>query len=182
MVTTRKASLGFVAFLAFNVLAACSDSQRHDLTAPLAPPLASLSNRAATTTTTNEFIRPFGFDTMGECPGMEIIRFSGTLHAVAHTTITSTGGIHSFVHFGPVGGVTGVGLTSGAQYAVPGMAHGNVNVNGTGAAATETFVNNFQMIGQGLLPNRNFHLTFHITVNANGEVTVVFEKAREKCQ
>lgn len=180
MVTTRKASLGFVAFLAFNALAACSDSPRHDLTAPLAPPFASVSNRAATTTTTNEFISPFGFDTMGEC-GLEIVSFSGILHAVAHTTITSTGGIHSFVHFGPVGGVTGVGLSSGVKYALPGMAHGNVNVNGAGAAATETFINNFQIIGQGRLPNRNFEVTFHITVNANGEVTVAFDRVREKC-
>ena len=180
MITKRDGTLGMIAFLTLNALAACSDAPRNELTAPLAPPLASASNKGATTTTTNEFISPFGFDTMGEC-GLEIVSFSGILHAVAHTTITSTGGIHSFVHFGPVGGVTGVGLSSGAKYELPGMAHGNVNVNGAGAAATETFINNFQIIGQGKLPNRNFQVTFHITVNANGEVTVAFDRVREKC-
>lgn len=181
MLTTRKASLGFIAFLAFNALAACSDSQRRDLTAPLAPPLASVSNRGATTTTTNEFITPFGFDTEGEC-GMEIVRFSGRLHALSHTTITSTGSIHSSFHFGPVGGVSAVGLTSGGHYVVPGMLRDTYNLNGTEWPLTETFVNNFQIIGAGRLPNRNFHETFHITVNANGETTVVFNKAREACR
>jgi hypothetical protein len=181
MVTNRTTSLGLAAVLSLTALGSCSDAPRDDLTAPLAPPLASVSNRGATTTTTNEFITPFGFDTQGEC-GLEIVSFSGILHAVAHTTITSTGGIHSFVHFGPVGGVRAVGLTSGALYVVPGMLHDNVNVNGTGAAATETFVNNFQIIGQGGLPNRNFQVTFHITVNANGEITVVFDRVREKCR
>jgi hypothetical protein len=178
MITHRHGMVGFCMPLALIALTACSDSPRHDLTAPL----GSVSSRAATTTTTNEFITPFEFDTEGECPGMETVRFSGTLHAVAHTTITSTGGIHSFVQFGPVGGVLGFGLTSGGQYAVPGMLHDTYNVNGTGASATETFVNNFQMLGQGNLPDRNFHETFHITVNANGEVTVVFDNATEVCR
>jgi hypothetical protein len=180
MVTTRKASLGFVAFLALNVLAACRDSPRHDLTAPLVAPLASVSSRGATTTTTNEFIVPFGFDTQGECG--EIVRFSGTLHAVTHTTITSTGSIHSFVHFGPVRGVRAVGLTSGGQYVVPGMLHDNFNLNGTAWPLTETFVNNFEIIGAGPLPNFNLHLNFHITVNANGETTVLFENLHAECR
>lgn len=181
MLTIQKASLGFVALLAFNALPACSESPARDLTAPLAPPLASVSSRGATTTTTNEFITPFGFDTEGEC-GMEIVRFSGTLHALSHTTITSTGSIHSFFKFGPVGGVNAVGLTSGAHYVVPGMLRDTYNLNGTEWPLTETFVNNFQIIGQGRLPNMNFHETFHITVNANGETTVVFDKARRDCR
>lgn len=177
---TNRTSLGVFAVLAFTALSACSDAPRHDLTAPLAPPLASVSNRGATTTTINEFIVPFGFDTQGECG--EIVRFSGTLHAVTHTTITSTGSIHSFVQFGPVGGVRAVGLTSGGQYVVPGMLHDNYNLNGTEWPVTETFVNNFQIIGAGPLPNFNLHQTFHITVNANGETTVLFDNLRTECR
>jgi hypothetical protein len=180
MVTNRTTSLGLAAVLSLTALGSCSDAPRDDLTGPLATPLASVSNRGATTTTTNEFITPFGFDTQGECG--EIVRFSGTLHAVTHTTITSTGSIHSLVHFGPVRGVRAVGLTSGGQYVVPGMLHDNFNLNGTAWPLTETFVNNFEIIGAGPLPNFNLHLNFHITVNANGETTVLFENLHAECR
>jgi len=83
----------------------------------------------------------------------EIVRFSGTLHALTHTTITSTGSIHSFFQFGPVGGVTAVGLTSGGQYVVPGMLPRYLQPERHRVAAHgETFVNNFQIIGTGALP------------------------------
>jgi hypothetical protein len=179
MITERHERLGVIALFTCAALGACSDASRTDLTAPLAPPPASVSSRAATATTTNEFITPFGFDSEG-C--FEIVRYSGTLHAVTHTTITSTGSIHSFVQFGPVGGVIGVGLTSGAQYMEPGMLHDTYNLNGTAWPLTETFVNNFQIIGAGQLPNSNFHEIFHITINANGETTVVFDNVRAECQ
>jgi hypothetical protein len=179
MIAERNERLSVFALLTFAALGACSDAPRYDPTAPLAPPLASASSLRATTTTTNEFITPFAFDSEG-C--VEIVRFSGTLHAVTHTTITSTGSIHSFVQFGPVGGVIGVGLTSGAQYMEPGMLHDTYNLSGTEWPLTETLVNNFQIIGAGQLPNSNFHETFHITINANGETTVVFDNVRAECQ
>ena len=180
MVTERHGRLGVFALLTFTALGACSDATRHDMTAPQATPLALASSRDATTSTTNEFITPFTFDTDLTCG--EIVRFSGTLHAVTHITITSTGSIHSFVHFGPVGGVLGVGLTTGGKYAVPGMLQDNYNLNGTGWPMTETFVNNFHVIGAGSLPNMDLHETFHITINANGETTVVFDNLRTDCR
>ena len=179
MIAERHARLGVLSLLTLAALAACSEGSSHELTAPLAPPLASESSRAATTTTTNEFITPFAFDWEG-C--VETVRFSGTLHAVSHTTITSTGSIHTSVQFGPVGGVTGVGLTSGAKYEEPGMAHDTYNLNGTAWPLTETFVNNFQVIGIGQLPNSTFHETFHVTINADGQTTVVFDNVRAECQ
>jgi hypothetical protein len=178
MIAERRARLGVLSLFTLAALAACGDGSSHELTAPLAPALASASSRGATTTTTNEFITPFEFDWEG-C--VETVRYSGTLHAVTHTTITSTGSIHVSVQAGPVGGVAGVGLTSGAKYEEPGMAHDTYNLNGTAWPLTETFVNNFQVIGQGQIPNSNFHETFHITINADGRTTVVFDNVRAEC-
>ena len=43
--------------------------------------------------------------------------------------------------------------------------------NRTGTCWEETYINNFRIIGQD--PDNNYlvHETFHVTVNANGELT-----------
>ena len=47
---------------------------------------------------------------------------------------------------------------------------------------TQTFVNNFRIIGQG--PGNNFlvHEVFHITINANGDVTVIHDSISVDCK
>jgi hypothetical protein len=46
----------------------------------------------------------------------------------------------------------------------------------------QTFVNNFRIIGQG--PGNNFllHETFHLTVNANGELTTIHDNFSVDCK
>jgi len=108
----------------------------------------------------------------------EFVQLSGTLHVLFVTTIDSRGGFHSKYHFQPQG-VSGTGLTTGAKYQATGVTQGTFNGR---VGFEETFVNNFRIIGQG--PGNNFmiHENFHITVNANGEVTAFVDNFSVKCR
>ncbi len=108
----------------------------------------------------------------------EFVQLSGTLHVLFVTTIDSRGGFHSKYHFQPQG-VSGTGLTTGAKYQATGVTQGTFNGR---VGFEQTFVNNFRIIGQG--PGNNFmiHENFHITVNANGEVTAFVDNFSVKCR
>jgi hypothetical protein len=47
---------------------------------------------------------------------------------------------------------------------------------------TETFVNNFRIIGDGTGNNLLVHSTFHITVNAAGVLTAFVDGFRSECR
>ena len=84
-----------------------------------------------------------------------------------HTTVDSTGGFHVEQQFNQQG-VGGTGQTTGVKYRVTG---GNVLELNMKAASEQTLVNNFRVIGAGP-DDFVFHQTSHVTVNANGTVTV----------
>ena len=46
----------------------------------------------------------------------------------------------------------------------------------------ETFEYHFSMITHGLLPNFVLHEVEHVTINANGEVTVFFDNFSAECR
>lgn len=108
----------------------------------------------------------------------EFVSLSGSLHVLFVTTIDSRGGFHSKFHNQPQG-ITGTGFTTGAKYQGTGVTQGTFN----GKVGFEnTFVNNFKIVGQG--PGNNFmiHENFHVTVNANGEVTASVDNFSVKCK
>lgn len=76
-------------------------------------------------------------------------------------------------------GVTGTGLTTGDSYRAEGSTAFRFNV---AAGETQTFINNFLVIGQG--PDNNFtvHEKGHLTINANGEVTVSRDEVTVECR
>lgn len=100
----------------------------------------------------------------------EFVSLSGTLHVVTRITIDANGGFHGTAHFNPQG-VKGVGLTSGDTYQGNGVTKTTTNIAGAGFPFTETFVNNFRIIGPGPDNNLLVHQTIHLTINANGDVT-----------
>lgn len=109
--------------------------------------------------------------------GEEVI-LSGTLHLLSHTTFDNRGGFHAKFHAQPQG-VTGLGLTTGDTYQGTGVTQDQFN----GTVGSEfTFVNNFNIIGQGPGNNAMIHETFHVTVNANGQVTAVVDNFRATCK
>ena len=97
---------------------------------------------------------------------------SGTI--VLHTLISETLNGNNFsvkFQFQPQGGDL-VGETTGDKYRPTGVTHGNFKGSFQNGQYTDTFVNNFRIIGPGPENNYLVHDVVHFTINANGEVTV----------
>lgn len=109
--------------------------------------------------------------------GGEDIQFVGTEHQQLHITINgNSANVRQRVNDQSV---TGVGLTTGTKYNRTGMTKDNFTVH---VGEQETFVNSFKVIGQGPDNNLLVQEVFHITINANGEVTVLFDKFTAVCK
>jgi hypothetical protein len=134
----------------------------------------------ATTVTTNEQVPivVFAFVPCANDGAGELVELSGTLHVLTHVTTDDQGGLHVKQHFQPQG-ISGVGLTTGDKYQGTGATQTEFNAT---AAFEQTSVNNFRIIGQGPDNNLLVHATFHVTVNANGDVTTVVDNFSVECR
>ena len=73
-----------------------------------------------------------------------------------------------------------MGLTSGATYHATGETLGTTTIRANGGIS-DTFVNNFKIIGEGSAPNFLETDVIHLTVNANGVVTATVEQSMIRC-
>ncbi len=108
----------------------------------------------------------------------EIVDLSGTFHVLFHATIDDSDGYHSKFHVQPQG-VSGTGLTTGDKYQGTGVIQDAINDK---VGSESTFVSNFKIIGQGSGNNLLVHENFHVTVNANGEVTAFVDDFSVECK
>jgi hypothetical protein len=122
----------------------------------------------------DSFQFPLDF-TSTECP--DPVALSGTIHAVITAVDNGAGGSMVATHFNPQG-VTGVGLVSGRIYHGTGVTR---EVFRVGKGETNTFVNNFRLISAGPGGDVILHEAFHVTVNANGEVTASVDHLNVTC-
>lgn len=109
----------------------------------------------------------------------EVVALTGNLHVLFQFAISSSGQVTLRDHSNPQG-VEGTGLSTGDRYRGTGVTQSHDRFGQVGESFT--FVNNFRIIGRG--PGNNFtvHETFHLTVNANGTLTVLTDKARVRCR
>jgi hypothetical protein len=108
----------------------------------------------------------------------EPVFVEGTVHTVAHTTIDANGGFHTKLHFHIQG--QGEGLSSGDKYVYNDTA--NTLINSTGPF-TATVTQTIKIIPQGsgtTTDHFNARFVFHVTVNADGEITTEFLKAEDE--
>lgn len=108
----------------------------------------------------------------------EVVVLAGSLHVLYHVTLTDQGGYHVKSHSQPQG-VSGVGLTTGDAYVGTGVTQNQFN--GTVGYET-TYINNFRIVGQGNGNNYLVHETYHVTINANGEVTAYVDNFSVECR
>jgi hypothetical protein len=108
----------------------------------------------------------------------ETVELSGNVHELFHLTSNASGGFVTKI-LSNAQGMSGVGSTTGAQYRGTGGTQRQLSIN---AGVEDTFVNTFQIIGQG--PGNNFlvHQNVHITINANGDLTVVHDNFSIDCR
>lgn len=110
----------------------------------------------------------------------EYVELSGILHAVTHVTVTGNN-FHVKYHNQPQG-ISGLGETTGDRYQATGVTqeqYGGSFVNGQ---YSDTYVNNFRIIGQGPGNNYIIHENIHVTINANGEVTTYIDNFSADCK
>lgn len=111
----------------------------------------------------------------------EVVDLSGgPLHTVITFTINGNN-VSGFFHFQPQG-ISGTGETTGDKYQGTGVTQESFKSSLENGKANMTFVNNFRIIGQG--PGNNFlmHETLHITINADGNVTVSHDNFSVECK
>lgn len=160
------------------LLVACGET-------PTDPTDASLPEPSMQALATTSSLRvPFATGAWVPCAASgagETVLVTGTLHVLSHTTVDARGGIHVTGHFQPMG-AAGTGLTTGDVYRGTGVTRETFNVNAGGLPLTDTFVNNFRMIGQGRNNNLLIHQVVHVTVNENGTVTAAVNLSSAECR
>jgi hypothetical protein len=110
----------------------------------------------------------------------ENLNLSGPLHTLISFTMNGNN-VSGYFHFQPQG-ISGTGETTGAKYTATGVTQQSFKSSLQNGQANFTFVNNFRMIGQG--PGNNFlvHETLHVTMAADGTVTVVHDNFSIDCK
>ena len=110
----------------------------------------------------------------------EIVDLSGSLHTLISFTINGNN-VSGYFHFQPQG-ISGTGETTGAKYQATGVTEESFKNSLQNGQANLTFVNNFRIIGQGPGNNYLVHETLHVSVNADGAVTVFHDNFSVDCK
>ena len=110
----------------------------------------------------------------------EVVILNGDLHVLVALTINGNN-FSGKDHFQPQG-LSGFGTVSGDKYQGTGVTQDQFKGSFQNGQSEQSFVNNFRMIGQG--PGNNFlvHENFHLTINANGDVTAVHDNFSIDCK
>jgi hypothetical protein len=142
--------------------------------------LSSVPAQAAVVTNTSIPITLTVFVPCANGGAGEDIEVSGFLHVLISTTVDTKGGVHFSEQFNPQG-VSGSGLTTGDKYNAIGLTRDDFSTTSSGVVQV-TFINRFDMIGQGPGNNFSVHETEHITVLPDGTVTVFFDNFSITCK
>ena len=131
----------------------------------------------ATTVTTSETV-PFTSSILNPCNG-DTVAFSGDVHLVNHVTTDASGGTHVETQSN-FSNVSGTGQPSNATYRVTTTRQTSVNDSSTPQSEL-TVVQVINVVGQGSTPKFRLFVTYHITVNANGQTTSEVSNVESVC-
>jgi hypothetical protein len=115
---------------------------------------------------------PLYFLRSADCTS-EVVEINGTIHFVNQTQADGT----VIGHFN-YQNVRGLGLTSGSTYQVSAVDHVRLSAPFPSSISS---VRSFQLISRGSSSNLLVTVLYHITVNANGEVTVSIDDLNTQC-
>ena len=109
----------------------------------------------------------------------EMVELTGILHVLI-TATTNKNHTSGYMLFSPQG-ISGRGETTGALYHAVGMTGTKFETSLQKGQAVQSFVDNFDIIGQG--PRNNFreHVVTHLTFNADGRITANVDDFRAVC-
>jgi hypothetical protein len=103
---------------------------------------------------------------------------SGQGRAVFRTIVDASGGIHTSFHIS-YQGVSGSGLSTGDKYQGVGVFQGTST---SSASSVSTFSTTLRLVGQGANNNLTIRSQFHLTFNANGQLTAITQTNVLECQ
>ncbi len=173
-------TISAVAALAIAGLVACDSPAALDDSA-VTPPSFAAANAAATFTDNVKFPVNIGVFIPCAAGGAgEVVFLTGNLHSLFHST-TNGNNFKIKIHNQPQG-ISGDGLTTGDKYQGTGVTQETFGGSFVNGQFTDTFVNNFRIIGQGPGNNLLIHSTFHVTFNANGELTAFVDNFSSECE
>jgi hypothetical protein len=153
----------------------CTDTP----TAPADPIEPSFAKAEATTSSMVVPLDQLAFVPCAADGAGELVMLSGSLHVLSHVTENGNR-FRAVSHFNPQK-VTGTGMTTGTVYQGTGVSRETFSGSFTNGQYTETFIDNFRLIAKAGAESLKIHETFHVTVNANGEVTAVVEQYSADC-
>ncbi len=113
------------------------------------------------------------------CSG-ELVTLQGPLHTLITYTINGSN-VSGFYHFQPQG-LSGTGDLTGDKYQATGVTQSSFKGSLQNGQYTTTYVNNFRIIGQGAGNNYLVHETMHLTINADGTLTVTHDNFSSECK
>jgi hypothetical protein len=110
----------------------------------------------------------------------ENVHLQGELHLIFRGTLDDNGGFHG-KYFLQLQGISGTGEITGDKYQGSGVTQGE-NSNSSTNIRVVTFINNFNVIGQGNGNNLLVHQTVHFAYNANNELTATVDNLKVECK
>jgi len=131
--------------------------------------LGLLVSRPAQGAVVTNVVVPFAGTFVNPCNGENVL-FTGDLHMLFAVTLDQNGGFHFNLHDNGQG-ISGTGAGTGLKYQIP-MADHTGLFEGGPLPAVVTITETFEMISQGSTQNFYLKSLFHITINANGILTV----------
>jgi hypothetical protein len=139
---------------------------------------ASAAGAATTFTISQNY--PFAYTAFVPCAAGgagETVELSGNVHELIVLTFNASGGFATKSLINNQG-VSGVGLTTGTQYRGVGVSQRQLTIN---PGVQDTFVITMSVIGQGSGNNLLVRQTMRVTINANGELTVLHVDSTVDC-
>jgi hypothetical protein len=106
--------------------------------------------------------------------------WSSGLRTLISSTVNGND-VSGYFHFQPQG-LSGTGETTSDKYQATGVTQQSFKASLQNGQANLTFVNNFRIIGQGPGNNYLVHETMHITINADGTVTMSHDNFSVDCK
>lgn len=110
----------------------------------------------------------------------EYVNFTGSFHIVSFLKTDANGTEHYQLHTQPQN-ASGIGLTTGDEFRGTGLGKTSANVK-IGITGNSTYIQSFKLIGKGQTPSLKIQEVFHITVNANGELTADVDMVKVTCE
>ena len=143
--------------------------------------IVTAAQAGATTTITNTST-PVDFLAFVPCAAGgagEVVHLTGEVHSIVKLTINGNRfNLAEHINFQ---GVSGTGQTTGDKYQGTDTVNHSDNDSLNNLQHAETFTSSFRVNGQGPGNNLAVHEVTHLTINANGDVTVLFSDFSIDC-